>query len=120
HERILIEEMGARGLEGWGVAVHNVITAPYLAAFATEEQKRRWLPGVVSGAIVLAIGMTEPWAGSDLANIRMRARLDGDEWVIDGQKTFISNGQTADLVILACRTGDAGARGISLIAVPGD
>ncbi len=120
HERILIEEMGARGLEGWGVAVHNMIVAPYLVAFATEAQKQRWLPGVVSGEIVLAIGMTEPSAGSDLANIRTRAVLDGDEWVIDGQKTFISNGQTADLVIVACRTGGPGAKGISLIAVPGD
>ena len=105
HERILIEEMGARGLEGWGVAVHNMIVAPYLMAYATEAQKQAWLPGVVSGDIVLAIAMTEPSGGSDLANLRTRARLDGDEWVIDGQKTFISNGQTADLVVVACRTG---------------
>jgi acyl-CoA dehydrogenase len=120
HERILIEEMGARGLEGWGVAVHNMIVAPYLIAFATEAQRQAWLPGVVSGDTVLAIAMTEPSGGSDLANLRTRARLEGDEWVIDGQKTFISNGQTADLVVVACRTGGDGAKGVSLIAVPGD
>ncbi|MCB9962084.1 MAG: acyl-CoA dehydrogenase family protein [Hyphomonas sp.] len=120
HERVIIEEMGARGLEGWGVAVHNMIAAPYLVAYATEAQKQSWLPGIVSGDTVLAIAMTEPSGGSDLANLRTRARLDGDEWVIDGQKTFISNGQTADLVIVACRTGEAGARGVSLIAVPGN
>lgn len=120
HERILIEEMGARGLEGWGVAVHNMIVAPYLIAFATEAQRQAWLPGVVSGDTVLAIAMTEPSGGSDLANLRTRARLEGDAWVIDGQKTFISNGQTADLVVVACRTGGDGAKGVSLIAVPGD
>ena len=120
HERVIIEEMGARGLEGWGVAVHNMIATPYLVAYATEAQKQSWLPGIVSGDTVLAIAMTEPSGGSDLANLRTRARLDGDEWVIDGQKTFISNGQTADLVIVACRTGEAGAKGVSLIAVPGN
>ncbi|MEZ5946969.1 MAG: acyl-CoA dehydrogenase family protein [Hyphomonas sp.] len=120
HERIILEEMGGRGLEGWGVAVHNTIVAPYIAAFATEAQKQAWLPGIISGDVVLAIGMTEPSGGSDLANLKTRARLDGDEWVIDGQKTFISNGQTADLVIVACRTGEAGAKGVSLIAIPGD
>jgi acyl-CoA dehydrogenase len=120
HERILIEEMGGRSLEGWGVAVHNMIVAPYLTAYATEAQKQAWLPSAVSGDIVLAIAMTEPSGGSDLANLRTRARLEGDEWVIDGQKTFISNGQTADLVVVACRTGGNGAKGVSLIVVPGD
>ncbi len=120
HERILIEEMGARGLEGWGVAVHNMIAAPYIVAFGTEAQKRRWLPGVASGDIVLAIAMTEPSTGSDLKSIRTRARRDGEEWVLNGQKTFISNGQTADLVLVACRTGEAGSRGMSIIAVEGD
>jgi acyl-CoA dehydrogenase len=119
HERILIEEMGARGLEGWGVAVHNMIVAPYIVAFGTEAQKRRWLPGVVSGDIVLAIAMTEPSTGSDLKSIRTRARRDGDDWVLSGQKTFISNGQTADLVLVACRTGAAGSQGMSIIAVEG-
>ena len=120
HERILVEEFGKRGMEGWGVPLHNMIIAPYLIAFGTEEQKQRWLPGVVSGEIVLAIAMTEPSTGSDLQAIRTRARLEGDEWVINGQKTFISNGQTADLILVVCRTSDNGSRGISLIAVEGD
>lgn len=120
HERILVEEFGKRGMEGWGVPLHNMIVAPYLIAFGTEEQKQRWLPGVVSGEIVLAIAMTEPSTGSDLQAIRTRARLEGDEWVINGQKTFISNGQTADLILVVCRTSDNGSRGISLVAVEGD
>lgn len=120
HERILIEEFGKRGLEGWGVAVHNMIVAPYIATFGTEAQKAAWLPGAVSGDIVLAIAMSEPAAGSDLQGIRTRAVRDGDEWVIDGSKTFISNGQTADLILVVCKTDrDAGAKGISLIAVEG-
>lgn len=120
HERVLIEEFGARGMEGWGVPLHNMIVAPYLIAFGSEEQKQKWLPGVVSGEIVLAIAMTEPGTGSDLQGIRTRARLEGDEWVLNGQKTFISNGQTADLILVVCRTSDNGSRGISLIAVEGD
>lgn len=116
-ERVLIEELGRRGLEGWGVPVHNMIAAPYIIAFGTETQKQRWLPGIISGDIVLAIAMTEPGAGSDLQGIRTRAQRDGDDWVLSGQKTFISNGQTADLVLVVCRTGEAGAKGISLIAV---
>jgi len=118
HERILVEEFGKRGLEGWGVAVHNMIAAPYLCAFGTEQQKKRWLPGVVSGDIVLAIAMTEPGAGSDLQGIRTRARRQGDGWILNGSKTFISNGQTADLVLVVCKTDpDAGSRGISLLGV---
>lgn len=120
HERILIEEFGARGMEGWGVSLHNSIIAPYIVAFGTEEQKQKWLPKVVTGEIVLAIAMTEPGTGSDLQGIRTRARIEGDEWVLNGQKTFISNGQTADLVLVVCRTSDNGSRGISLIAVEAD
>lgn len=120
HERVVIEEFGARGMEGWGVPLHNSIIAPYIIDFGTDEQKAKWLPKIVSGEIVLAIAMTEPGTGSDLQGIRTRARLEGDEWVINGQKTFISNGQTADLVLVVCRTSDNGSRGISLIAVEGD
>ncbi|WP_426031321.1 acyl-CoA dehydrogenase family protein [Caulobacter sp. DWP3-1-3b2] len=120
HERIIIEEFGKRGLEGWGVPLHNMIVAPYIVAFGTEDQKRRWLPGIVSGEIVLAIAMTEPAAGSDLQGMRTHAERDGDHWRINGQKTFISNGQTADLILVACRTDrDAGSKGLSLIAVEG-
>ena len=118
HERIIIEEFGRRGLEGWGVAVHNTIVAPYLVAFGSEAQKQRWLPKIVRGDMVLAIAMTEPGAGSDLQGIRTRARLEDDTWVVDGQKTFISNGQTADLVLVVCRTDpEARSRGLSLLAV---
>lgn len=120
HEAVVIDELGRRGLEGWGYVVHSVIAAPYILAFATDEQKSRWMPGIVSGERVLAIAMTEPGTGSDLQGIRTRAVRDGDAWVLNGQKTFISNGQTADLVIVACRTGDEGAKGISLIVVEGD
>lgn len=120
YEAVVIDELGKRGLEGWGFVVHSVIAAPYFAHYATEEQKRRWLPAIASGDSVLAIAMTEPGAGSDLQGIRTRAVEDGDHWVIDGQKTFISNGQTADIVLVACRTGDEGAKGISLIAVEAD
>ncbi len=120
HEAVVIDELGKRGLEGWGYVVHSVIAAPYFLAYATDEQKARWLPGIAAGDTVLAIAMTEPGAGSDLQGIRTRAVADGDELVVSGQKTFISNGQTADLVLVACRTGGEGAKGISLVVVEGD
>ncbi len=121
HERIIIEEFGKRGLEGWGVPLHNMIVAPYIFVFGTEEQKARWLPGVVTGETILAIGMTEPGTGSDLQGVRTHARRDGEDYIINGQKTFISNGQTADLILVVCKTDrEAGSRGISLIAVEGD
>ena len=113
-ELVVIEEIGKRGLEGFGAPVHSGIAAPYLVHFATEEQKLAWLPAVVSGDMVLAIAMTEPGAGSDLRGIRTRAVRDGGEYVLNGQKTFISNGTAADLVIVACKTEDDR---ISLIAV---
>lgn len=121
HERIIIEEFGKRGLEGWGVSLHNMIVAPYIVAFGTEAQKAQWLPRVASGETILAIAMTEPGTGSDLQGIRTHARREGDDYVINGQKTFISNGQTADLILVVCKTDkEAGSRGISLIAVEGD
>ena len=118
HERILMEEFASRGLEGWGVAVHNMIAAPYLIHHGTEEQRQRWLPGVVSGETVLAIAMTEPDAGSDLQGMRTRAVKAGDEWVINGSKVFISNGQTADLVLVCAKTQlDSGEDKISIFLV---
>ncbi|GAA4849731.1 acyl-CoA dehydrogenase family protein [Saccharopolyspora rosea] len=112
------EELVAAGISGFGSPLHNDIVAPYLMALATEEQKQRWLPGFCSGEIVTAIAMTEPGAGSDLQGIRTTAVRDGDEYVINGQKTFISNGILADLVIVVARTDpEAGHKGISLIAV---
>ncbi|MFF0499936.1 acyl-CoA dehydrogenase family protein [Nocardia aobensis] len=115
---ILDEEFWMTGSVGVGFGVQNDIVAPYLVDLTTEEQKRRWLPGFVSGEIITAIAMSEPGAGSDLRSIRTTARREGDEYVINGSKTFISNGLLADLVIVACKTDpEAGHRGISLIAV---
>ena len=103
----------------WGI--HADITAPYIVAMGTEEQKKRWLPGVAAGEILLAIGMTEPSGGSDLAALKTTAVKDGDDWVINGSKTFITNGYSADLVITAVRTDpEKGARGITLFAIPAD
>jgi len=100
------------------VGIHSDITAPYITALGTEEQKKRWLPGVASGEILLAIGMTEPSGGSDLAALKTTAVRDGDEWVINGSKTFITNGYSADLVIVAARTDpERGAKGITLFGV---
>ncbi|MCR6032499.1 acyl-CoA dehydrogenase [Nocardioides sp. zg-579] len=103
----------------WGI--HADITAPYLVELGTEEQKQRWLPGVAAGEILLAIGMTEPSGGSDLAALKTTAVRDGDDWVINGSKTFITNGYSADLVITAVRTSpEKKARGITLFAIPAD
>ena len=98
--------------------IHFDVCAPYLVELTTEEQRERWLPRFCTGELVTAIGMTEPSGGSDLANLKTTARRDGSDFVINGSKTFITNGSTADLVIVAARTTpDAGARGISLFAV---
>ncbi|MCA7119751.1 MAG: acyl-CoA dehydrogenase family protein [Acidibrevibacterium sp.] len=118
HEAILIEELAAIGFGDFAISLHNAIIAPYLLHYGTETQKHRWLPRMASGDMVAAIAMTEPDAGSDLQAIRTTARRVGDTYVLNGQKTFISNGQLADLVIVAAKTRiDAGAKGISLIAV---
>lgn len=116
---IIAEELAKAGAVSLMAPLHSDIVAPYIAALGTEEQKRRWLSGAARGEIILAVAMTEPNTGSDLAAIRTRAEKDGDHWVINGQKTFISNGILADVVIVACRTGspDSGAKGISLIGV---
>ncbi len=103
-ELVVIEELGRRGLEGFGAPVHSGIVTGYINDYATEDQKRAWLPKIVSGEIVLGIAMTEPGAGSDLRGMRTRAVRDGKDYVIDGQKTFISNGQTADMIIVAAKT----------------
>jgi long-chain-acyl-CoA dehydrogenase len=100
------------------VGIHSDIVAPYLVDLCTQEQKERWLPGVVSGETLLAIGMTEPGGGSDLAALKTTAVRDGDEWVINGSKTFITNGYSADLYVTAVRTSpDKGAKGITLFGI---
>ncbi len=103
------------------VGIHADIVAPYLVELTTDEQRKRWLPGVASGELLLAIGMTEPSGGSDLAALRTTAVRDGDDWVINGSKTFITNGYSADLVVTAARTSpEKKARGITLFAIPTD
>jgi alkylation response protein AidB-like acyl-CoA dehydrogenase len=103
------------------VGIHADIVAPYLVELTTDEQRKRWLPGVASGELLLAIGMTEPSGGSDLAALRTTAVRDGDDWVINGSKTFITNGYSADLVVTAVRTSpEKKARGITLFAIPTD
>ena len=120
---VLAEEFGRTRANAPMLFLHSDIIVPYIAEFGTEEQKRRWLPGCVSGDIVTAIAMTEPGTGSDLQAIRTRATRDGDDWLVSGQKTFISNGLTADLVIVVCRTdpeAEQAHRGMSLLVVESD
>jgi alkylation response protein AidB-like acyl-CoA dehydrogenase len=100
-----------------GPMVHTDLCVPYLMAGADEEQKQRWLPGVAAGEQILAIAMTEPGTGSDLAGIKTRAKRDGSDWIINGAKTFISNGINADLVITAVRTSDDPHAGLSMFVV---
>ncbi|MEO8812144.1 MAG: acyl-CoA dehydrogenase family protein [Caulobacteraceae bacterium] len=121
HEVILMEQLGAKGVDGFGISLHNAIVAPYIALYGTETQKRRWLPAVCDGRLVTAIAMTEPGAGSDLQGVRTTAKRDGGDYLLNGQKTFITNGQTANLICVVAKT-DAGhgARGISLIFVETD
>ena len=117
---VIVDVMSRRGYAGFvgGLQVHNDIIPSYLLHCGTEEQKRYWLPKMVSGEVVAAIGMTEPGAGSDLKNIRTVARREGDEYVVNGSKIFISNGQHADLVVLAATTDrGAGSHGVSLFLV---
>ncbi|MEU9410834.1 acyl-CoA dehydrogenase family protein [Streptomyces sp. NPDC048281] len=118
YNAIMAEEMAATGSVGIGLGLQNDVIPPYLMRLTTPEQKARWLPGVTSGETVCALALSEPAAGSDLKGIRTTARRDGDEWVIDGSKTFITNGILADLVVVACKTDPAaGHKGISLIVV---
>jgi alkylation response protein AidB-like acyl-CoA dehydrogenase len=118
YNMVLAEESARAGASGPGFAVHTDIIVPYISSLGTEEQKQRWLPGCVSGDLVTAIAMTEPGAGSDLQGIRTTAVDAGDHYVLNGSKTFISNGILADLVIVVCRTDpDAGHQGISLLVV---
>ncbi|NGN66855.1 acyl-CoA dehydrogenase [Streptomyces sp. A7024] len=114
----LAEEFTRVGASGLAVGLHNDVIGPYLTALATDEQKRRWLPGFCSGEIITAIAMTEPGAGSDLQGIKTTATDAGDHWVLNGAKTFISNGILADLVIVVAKTTpEGGAKGLSLLVV---
>ncbi|MER6677407.1 acyl-CoA dehydrogenase family protein [Streptomyces sp. NPDC000983] len=118
HSAVMAEEFTRAGTPGLALGLHNDIIGPYLTSLATEEQKRRWLPGFCDGSLITAIAMTEPGAGSDLQGIRTRAEDRGDHWLLNGAKTFISNGILADLVIVVARTTpEGGAHGLSLLVV---
>ena len=118
YNMVMAEELTRAGVNGPGFLVHTDIIVPYISSLGTEEQKRRWLPGLVSGETISAIAMTEPGAGSDLQGIRTTAVDKGDHYVLNGSKTFISNGILADLVIVVAKTDpDAGHKGVSLLVV---
>jgi acyl-CoA dehydrogenase len=118
---ILMEEQARLNLTGLGFSLHSDIVAPYLHHYGTDAQRLAWLPGMAKGDLIAGIAMTEPGGGSDLQAIRTTAIRDGDDYVISGQKTFITNGQTADLFLVACKTDRSeGAKGISLIVVEAD
>jgi acyl-CoA dehydrogenase len=118
HDLMVFESQARAGDHAWGNGVHSGIVAHYLLAYGTEDQRRRWLPELATGELIAAVAMTEPGAGSDLKNISTRARRDGDQYVIDGAKTFITNGHTADLIVVVAKTDPAaGAKGISLLVV---
>jgi alkylation response protein AidB-like acyl-CoA dehydrogenase len=118
HDVALVEQVGKHGVEGFALSLHNVIILPYVLAHGTEEQKQRWLPKLCSGESVAAIAMSEPGAGSDLQAIRTTALKDGNGYRINGAKTFISNGQIADFVIVVAKTDPAlGGKGVSLLVV---
>src|SRR5882724_5810819 len=123
HNAVVIEELSYSGFAGpiSDFSVHSDVCCGYLLHYGSEEQKKKWLPRMVAGETVCAIAMTEPGTGSDLQGIRTKAVRDGDEYVITGQKTFISNGQMCDLAIVVVRTNpDGGSRGMSLVLVETD
>ncbi|MBC9252124.1 acyl-CoA dehydrogenase [Pseudomonas alcaligenes] len=118
YSAVVIEEQSRLGLSGIGFSLHSDIAAPYILHYGSEEQKLHYLPKLVSGELVTAIAMTEPGTGSDLQGVKTTAVLDGDEYVLNGSKTFITNGWLADLVIVVAKTDPkAGAKGISLFLV---
>ncbi|MEM9618801.1 MAG: acyl-CoA dehydrogenase family protein [Pseudomonadota bacterium] len=121
HEQIFMEQQIMAGVEGFGAGLHNCIVAPYIQHYGTEEQKRRWLPRMASGELIGAIAMSEPGTGSDLQAVRTTALKDGNQYVMNGQKTFITNGQTANFIIVVCKTDPGeGAKGVSLMIVETD
>ncbi|HET7735882.1 MAG TPA: acyl-CoA dehydrogenase family protein [Nocardioidaceae bacterium] len=121
HDLAVFEALAHHGDASWGVGVHSGIVAHYILAYGTEEQKQRWLPKMATGEWIAAVAMTEPGAGSDLKEIRTRAVKQGAEYVINGNKIFISNGRMADLIVTVVKTDPAaGAKGISLLVVEAD
>ncbi|MFF3664059.1 acyl-CoA dehydrogenase family protein [Microtetraspora malaysiensis] len=118
YNAVVVEEIIRAGASGLGFSLHNDVMAPYFVDLTDDEQKERWLPGFVSGELITAVAMTEPGAGSDLQGIRTTAVRDGDHYVVNGQKTFITNGINSDLVVVVTKTDPtAGARGTTLFVV---
>lgn len=121
HEAAIIEALGHTGADGFGIALHSGIVAPYILHHGSEEQKKKWLPRLATGELIGAIAMTEPAAGSDLQGVKTSAVRDGNQYKINGSKTFITNGQNANLIILVAKTDpSAGAKGTSLIVIETD
>ena len=121
HEAVIIEQLGMRGIDAWGLPLHNAIVAPYILHYGSEEQKHKWLPRLASGELVGAIAMTEPGAGSDLQGVKTAARRDGNHYVINGSKTFVTNGGSANFIIVVAKTNfSQRARGISLVCLETD
>lgn len=120
YEQIVYEENIRHGEAGFYINLHSGLVAPYIGKLGTEEQKARWLPGCISGEKILAVAMTEPGAGSDLAGLKTRAEDRGDHWLVNGSKTYISNGQLADLVIVAARSQPDERYGIGLFVIEAD
>jgi acyl-CoA dehydrogenase len=121
HESAILEAISHVGVDGFGIALHNSIVAPYILHYGSQEQKQKWLPKMATGELIGAIAMTEPGAGSDLQGVKTSAKKDGNHYVINGSKTFITNGQLANLVIVVAKTDPAqGAKGTSLLIVETD
>jgi len=119
-EMIVMEELERAEVDGFGLSLHNAIVAPYILHYGTEEQKKKWLPKMATGEYVGAIAMTEPGTGSDLQAVKTNAKKDGNGWIINGSKTFITNGGTANLIIVVADTGGEGKHSKSLFVVDTD
>src|SRR6516162_3613010 len=121
HEAVIGRELSLAGFDSFGAPLHSGIVAPYILHYGTDEQKRRWLPKLVSGELVGAIAMSEPGTGSDLQRVRTTAKKSGNGYVLNGSKTFITNGQHANLIIVVAKTDTSlGAKGVSLLVVETD
>ena len=120
HEMIVQEELVRAGVDGFGLSLHNAIVAPYILHYGTEEQKKKYLPRMATGELVGAIAMTEPGTGSDLQSVKTTAKKDGNGWVLNGSKTFITNGGTANLILVVADTGGEGKHAKSLMILETD